>query len=44
MQEDKNLNYSIIFDVPEGGVEVNSFVDGMKDCLLALEEINNAIF
>lgn len=43
MQEDKNLNYNIIFDVPEGGVEVSSFVDGMKDCLFALEEINNAI-
>ena len=42
-EKEKNLNYSIIFDVPEGGVEVNTFVEGMQDCLLALEEINNAI-
>ena len=42
-ETEKNLNYSIVFDVPEGGVEVTSFVEGMQDCLLALEEINNAI-
>ena len=41
--KEKNLNYSLIFDVPEGGVEVNTFAAGMQDCLLALEEINNAI-
>lgn len=38
-----SLNYSLIFEVPEGGVEVNSFAAGMQECLLALEEINNAI-
>jgi hypothetical protein len=42
-ETEKNLSYSIIFDVPESGVEVNTFAEGMRDCLLALEEINNAI-
>jgi hypothetical protein len=44
MSENANLIYSLIFDIPkEGQIEVNKFVEGMKDCLSALEEINHAI-
>lgn len=40
----QDLIYSLIFDLPkEGGIEVNKFVEGMKDCLVALEEISHTI-
>jgi hypothetical protein len=38
-----DLSYSIIFDVPENKIEVSKFVEGMQDCLVALEEINQSI-
>jgi hypothetical protein len=41
---EQDLVYNIIFDIPkEGKIEVNKFVEGMKECLMALEEINHAI-
>ena len=41
---EQDLIYNIIFDIPkEGKIEVNKFVEGMKECLMALEEINHAI-
>lgn len=44
MSVNADLVYSLIFDIPqEGQIEVNKFVEGMKDCLSALEEINYAI-
>jgi hypothetical protein len=44
MSESPDLVYSLIFDIPqEGQIEVNKFVEGRKDCLSALEEINHAI-
>ena len=41
---EQDLVYNIIFDIPkEGQIEVNKFTEGMKDCLMALDEINHAI-
>jgi hypothetical protein len=41
---DNDLVYNIIFDIPKDGqIEVSKFIEGMKDCLMALEEINHAI-
>ncbi len=38
------LTYNIIFDIPkDSSVEVDNFVAGMQDCLLALQEFNKAI-
>ncbi len=39
----QDSTYSIIFDVPEDKIEVSKFVEGMQDCLSALEEINQSI-
>ena len=41
---EQDLVYNIIFDIPKDGkIEVSKFVEGMKECLMALEEINHAI-
>jgi hypothetical protein len=42
--KEEDLIYNIIFDIPkEEKIELSKFIDGMKDCLMALEEINHAI-